>query len=144
MEQARWVTPALAVAAAAATLAAAVKDFAAAEHPTHLVVRTLVQSRRRRRILACLSAVWVLIGWSCQEDGAVRSLADDVFGDDGSSVVLVAEHDDVDVEFLGALDDDVCSVVFGGPDLTTLFLTTTTSVHKMPTKVQGAPLPGPT
>ncbi len=44
------------------------------------------------------------------------SLVDDVFGDDGSSVVLVAEHDDVDVEFLGALDDDVCSVVFGGLD----------------------------
>jgi len=40
---------------------------------------------------------------------------------------------------------EICgSVVFGGPDLTTLFLTTTTSVHMMPTKVQSAPLPGPT
>jgi len=49
-------------------------------------------------------------------------------------------------ERIGAIrTPEICgSVVFGGPDLTTLFLTTTTSVHKMETKVQGAPLPGPT
>jgi gluconolactonase len=40
---------------------------------------------------------------------------------------------------------EICgSVVFGGPDLTTLFLTTTTTVHMMPTRVRSAPLPGPT
>jgi gluconolactonase len=40
---------------------------------------------------------------------------------------------------------EICgSVVFGGPDLTTLFLTTTTTVHMMQTNVRGAPLPGPT
>jgi gluconolactonase len=38
---------------------------------------------------------------------------------------------------------EICgSVVFGGPDLTTLFLSTTTSVHRIETKVRGAPLPG--
>jgi gluconolactonase len=37
---------------------------------------------------------------------------------------------------------EICgSVVFGGPDLTTLFLTTTTTVHSIPTKVVAAPLP---
>jgi gluconolactonase len=37
---------------------------------------------------------------------------------------------------------EICgSVVFGGPDNTTLFLTTTTTVHLIETKVQGAPLP---
>jgi hypothetical protein len=55
VEQARWVTPALAVGAAGATLAAAVKDFAAAEHPTHLVVLVLAAAsafwlRRRGRV----------------------------------------------------------------------------------------------
>jgi hypothetical protein len=38
---ARWTTPALAVGAVAATLAAAATDVAAAEHPTHLVVLVL-------------------------------------------------------------------------------------------------------
>lgn len=41
MTQARWLTPALAVGAAGATLAAGVKDVATAEHPTHLVVLVL-------------------------------------------------------------------------------------------------------
>jgi hypothetical protein len=55
VEQARWVTPALAVGAAGATLAAAVTDFAAAEHPTHLVVLVLAAAsafwlRRRGRV----------------------------------------------------------------------------------------------
>ena len=47
-------------------------------------------------------------------------------------------------ERIGAIrTPEICgSVVFGGPDLTTLFLTTTTSVHMMETKVKGAPLPG--
>lgn len=46
---------------------------------------------------------------------------------------------------LGAIrTPEICgSVVFGGPDLTTLFLTTTTTVQMMPTKVRSAPLPGP-
>jgi gluconolactonase len=40
---------------------------------------------------------------------------------------------------------EICgSVVFGGPDLTTLFLTTTTTVQMMETNVASAPLPGPT
>jgi gluconolactonase len=49
-------------------------------------------------------------------------------------------------ERIGAITTpEICgSVVFGGRDLTTLFLTTTTTVHLMETKVQGAPLPGPT
>jgi hypothetical protein len=38
--------------------------------------------------VAGLTAVSVPIGWSCQEDGAVRPLADDMFGNDGSPVVL--------------------------------------------------------
>jgi gluconolactonase len=37
---------------------------------------------------------------------------------------------------------EICgSVVFGGPDNTTLFLTTTTTVRMIETKVRGAPLP---
>jgi gluconolactonase len=46
-------------------------------------------------------------------------------------------------ERIGAIrTPEICgSVVFGGPDLTTLFLTTTTTVHSMPTKVRSAPLP---
>jgi gluconolactonase len=37
---------------------------------------------------------------------------------------------------------EICgSVVFGGRDLTTLFLTTTTTVYSMPAKVASAPLP---
>lgn len=40
---------------------------------------------------------------------------------------------------------EICgSVVFGGPDMTTLFLTTSTSVQLIETLVRGAPLPGPT
>lgn len=55
MERARWVTPALAVGAAGATLAAAVADFATAEHPTHLLVLVLAAAsafwlRRRGRV----------------------------------------------------------------------------------------------
>ena len=44
---------------------------------------------------------------------------------------------------IGALKTpEICgSVVFGGPDLRTLFLTTTTSVHLVETKVAAAPLP---
>ena len=60
MEQARWVTPALAVGAAGATLAAAVKDFAAAEHPTHLVVL----------VLAVASAFWLR---RCGRVGSVQA-----------------------------------------------------------------------
>jgi gluconolactonase len=50
---------------------------------------------------------------------------------------------DPDGERIGAIrTPEICgSVVFGGPDLTTLFLTTTTTVHSMPTKVRSAPLP---
>ena len=46
-------------------------------------------------------------------------------------------------ERVGAIrTPEICgSVVFGGPDLRTLFLTTTTTVHMMPTKVASAPLP---
>lgn len=46
-------------------------------------------------------------------------------------------------ERIGAIrTPEICgSVVFGGPDLKTLFLTTTTTVHSMPTKVASAPLP---
>jgi gluconolactonase len=46
-------------------------------------------------------------------------------------------------ERIGAIrTPEICgSVVFGGPDLTTLFLTTTTTVHLLPTKVASAPLP---
>ena len=46
-------------------------------------------------------------------------------------------------ERIGAIrTPETCgSVVFGGSDLTTLFLTTTTTVHSMPTKVASAPLP---
>jgi gluconolactonase len=46
-------------------------------------------------------------------------------------------------ERIGAIrTPEICgSVVFGGPDLRTLFLTTTTTVHMMPTKVASAPLP---
>jgi gluconolactonase len=42
----------------------------------------------------------------------------------------------------GIRTPEICgSVVFGGADLTTLFLTTTTTVHSIPTKVASAPLP---
>jgi gluconolactonase len=42
----------------------------------------------------------------------------------------------------GIRTPEICgSVVFGGPDLTTLFLTTTTTVHSIPTNVASAPLP---
>jgi gluconolactonase len=53
---------------------------------------------------------------------------------------------DPDGNRIGAIrTPEICgSVVFGGPDLTTLFLTTTTTVQMMPTKVASAPLPGPT
>ena len=53
---------------------------------------------------------------------------------------------DPDGERIGAIRTaEICgSVVFGGADLTTLFLTTTTTVQMMPTKVASAPLPGPT
>ena len=46
-------------------------------------------------------------------------------------------------ERIGAIrTPEICgSVVFGGADLTTLFLTTTTSVHMMQTNVASAPLP---
>jgi gluconolactonase len=46
-------------------------------------------------------------------------------------------------ERLGAIrTPEICgSVVFGGSDLHTLFLTTTTTVHSMPVKVASAPLP---
>ena len=46
-------------------------------------------------------------------------------------------------ERIGAIrTPEICgSVVFGGPDLRTLFLTTTTTVHSLPTKVSSAPLP---
>ena len=46
-------------------------------------------------------------------------------------------------ERIGAIrTPEICgSVVFGGEDLRTLFLTTTTSVHLMQTKVASAPLP---
>jgi gluconolactonase len=46
-------------------------------------------------------------------------------------------------ERIGAIrTPEICgSVVFGGADLRTLFLTTTTSVHLMQTKVASAPLP---
>jgi gluconolactonase len=49
-------------------------------------------------------------------------------------------------EKIGAIrTPEICgSVVFGGPDMTTLFLTTSKSVHLIETRVQGAPLPGPT
>jgi gluconolactonase len=48
-----------------------------------------------------------------------------------------------DGERIGALRTrEICgSVVFGGPDLRTLFLTTTTTVHLLPTNVASAPLP---
>lgn len=48
-----------------------------------------------------------------------------------------------DGERLGTISTpEICgSVVFGGADLTTLFLTTTTTVHSMPTRVAAAPLP---
>ena len=46
-------------------------------------------------------------------------------------------------ERIGAIrTPEICgSVVFGGADLRTLFLTTTTSVHLLQTKVASAPLP---
>jgi len=46
-------------------------------------------------------------------------------------------------ERIGAIrTPEICgSVVFGGQDLTTLFLTTTTTVHSIPTNVAAAPLP---
>jgi gluconolactonase len=46
-------------------------------------------------------------------------------------------------ERIGAISTpEICgSVVFGGRDLRTLFLTTTTTVHLLPTKVSAAPLP---
>jgi gluconolactonase len=46
-------------------------------------------------------------------------------------------------ERIGAIrTPEICgSVAFGGPNLTTLFLTTTTSVHLIETKVEGALLP---
>ena len=46
-------------------------------------------------------------------------------------------------ERIGAIrTPEICgSVVFGGPDLKTLFLTTTKSVHLIQTNVAGAPLP---
>jgi gluconolactonase len=46
-------------------------------------------------------------------------------------------------ERIGAIrTPEICgSVAFGGPNLTTLFLTTTTSVHLIETNVAGAPLP---
>lgn len=46
-------------------------------------------------------------------------------------------------ERIGAIrTPEICgSVVFGGPDLKTLFLTTTKSVHMIQTKVASAPLP---
>jgi hypothetical protein len=47
-------------------------------------------------------------------------LGDDVLGDDRSPVVLVAQDDDVDLELLGALDDDVRGVVFGRLDQLTV------------------------
>ena len=43
-------------------------------------------------------------------------LSDDVLGDRRSAVVVVTEHDDVDVELLRALDDDVRGVVLGRLD----------------------------
>jgi gluconolactonase len=48
-----------------------------------------------------------------------------------------------DGERIGAIrTPEICgSVVFGGPDLRTLYLTTTTTVHMMPTRVASAPLP---
>lgn len=50
---------------------------------------------------------------------------------------------DTDGERIGAIrTPEICgSVVFGGADLKTLFLTTTKSVHMMQTKVASAPLP---
>lgn len=44
---------------------------------------------------------------------------------------------------LGTIETpEICgSVVFGGADLTTLFLTTTTTVYSMPTNVASAPIP---
>jgi gluconolactonase len=46
-------------------------------------------------------------------------------------------------ERIGAIrTPEICgSVVFGGPDLRTLFLTTTTTMHVIPTNVAAAPLP---
>ena len=46
----------------------------------------------------------------------MRTLPDHVFGHHRAAVVLVAQHDDVDVEFFGPLDDDVGHVVLGGLD----------------------------
>jgi gluconolactonase len=86
------------------------------------------------------------IGSGTMQEGNLDGMECDALGNiwtSGPGGVWVL---DPQAERIGAIrTPEVCgSVVFGGPDLTTLFLTTTTTVHMMETKVQGAPLPGPT
>ena len=51
-----------------------------------------------------------------QQDRAVRAGPDHVLGHPGRPVVLVAEHDEVHVQLLGALQDGVGRLVLGGLD----------------------------
>ena len=83
------------------------------------------------------------IGRGTMEEGNLDGMECDEHGNiwtSGPGGVLVL---DPAGERIGAIrTPEICgSVVFGGPDLRTLFLTTTTSVHLIETKVASAPLP---
>ena len=85
------------------------------------------------------------IGSGTMQEGNLDGMECDALGNiwtSGPGGVWVLNPDG---ERIGAIrTPEICgSVVFGGPDLTTLFLTTTTTVHMMETKVKRrAPLPG--
>jgi gluconolactonase len=83
------------------------------------------------------------IGRGEMNEGNVDGMECDALGNvwtSGPSGVWVL---DPQGERIGAIrTPEICgSVAFGGPDLQTLFLTTTTTVHLIGTRVAGAPLP---
>jgi gluconolactonase len=83
------------------------------------------------------------IGEGTMEEGNLDGMECDVHGNlwtSGPGGVWVL---DPDGDRLGTITTpEICgSVVFGGPDESTLFLTTYTTVHSMPTRSKAAPLP---
>jgi hypothetical protein len=120
VEQARWVAPALAVGAAGATLAAAVKDFAAAEHPTHLVVL----------VLAAASAFWLrrrgrvgsVQAWRVAFGAAIAQPAAHAFG--SLAPEPPAPHDGAHLLHILATDGQSAIVQIGLPAMASLVLVT--------------------
>lgn len=144
MTQARWVTPALAVGAAGATLAAAVKDVAAAEHPTHLVVF----------VLAVASAFWLgrrgrvgsVRAWRLAFIAAIVQPAAHAFASIGPTAAV--PHDDGDLLHILSTDGQSAVVQIGLPAVASLIAVALAwllqlLIHAVRRAPRGRPLPVP-